>query len=196
MPEQYFSTSPDAAHDIRVITVSVLDEDLTFMTDAGVFSKGALDEGSEILLKALPPLGGRVLDLGAGWGAIGLTLAKKYPDAGFVLSEINPRAMELCEKNRVKNRLENAAVVLSDAFSAVEGTFDTIITNPPIRAGKDVIYAMFDTSFERLNEGGRLFIVIRVKQGAASAVKHLEEKFASVRTIERKKGYHVIEATK
>ena len=169
---------------------------LRFETDAGVFSRDAVDPGSRLLIEAMGEVSGRVLDLGCGWGAVGVSLAAANPQARLVLCDVNQRAVELARRNLQANRIGNAEAVVSDAFSALEGSFDHVVTNPPIRAGKQVIYAMFDEAFERLLPGGTLTIVIRKQQGAPSAQKHLLERFGNAETIARGGGYHVIRSRK
>lgn len=195
MPDHYFSQSPSSARKPNTLSVSAMGLELLFHTDAGVFSKGELDPGSLLLLKSLPTLSGRVLDLGCGWGAIGVTLAKTYPQASFVLSDINHRAVELTEANIRTNQAANAVALQSDGFARIIGSFDWIITNPPIRAGKQAIYALFDQAKAHLNAGGALYIVIRKQQGAPSAIKHLEQVYASVELVDRDKGYWIIKAS-
>ena len=165
----------------------------SFETDAGVFSKGELDEGTRVLLEALPPLHGRALDLGSGWGAVGVLLGKKYPDVSLLIADVNERAVALAAKNLARNGVKNARAVESDVYENVDGTFDFIVTNPPIRAGKAVIYSMFDGARDRLSPGGRLYVVIRKQQGAPSALRHMQELYASARVIAREKGFWVIE---
>lgn len=191
--EQYFTSSPASESRPARFETEILGLKIGFTTDAGVFSKGEIDEGTRILLEALPGITGRALDLGCGWGAVGVTLSKKYPDAHFVMADVNERALALSRKNLADNGVKNAEVISSDAYESVSGTFDFIITNPPIRAGKAVIYGMFDGAKERLLPGGRLYIVIRKQQGAPSALKHLEEIYPTARMIAREKGFWVIE---
>ena len=193
MSDHYYTADPNAAHDVRLHEVEILNQSMRFYTDSGVFSKTGLDDGSAILLRAMPPLFGRVLDLGCGWGAMGLTLAKVNPDAEFVLVDVNARAVTLCERNRKENGIENVAIGISDGFSNVGGEFDFVVTNPPIRAGKAVIYGFFEQGYARLNPGGALCVVIRKQQGAPSAVKFMESfPGASVTMLDRSKGYWVI----
>lgn len=192
MPDHYFSQTPSSAHRPDTLRVNALGQELLFHTDAGVFSRSELDPGSLLLLESLPELSGRVLDLGCGWGAIGVTLAKKYPKASFVLSDINRRAVELSEANIKANRAENAVALQSDGFAQLAGSFDWILTNPPIRAGKQLIYALFDQAKSWLNPGGSLYIVIRKQQGAPSAMRHLEQVYGNAELIARDKGYWII----
>ena len=195
MSEHYYTQNPQSAHDERKIEVNVLDCALHFTTDAGVFSRDGLDRGTEVLLNALPEPKGRVLDLGCGWGAVGVALGKRWPGAEIVMTDVNARAVELARRNLSANGV-TARVVQGDGFEAVEGRFDLIITNPPIRAGKAVIYGFFDQALERLAPGGELYIVIRKQQGAPSALKHLGQAGAQAEVVEREAGYWVIRATR
>lgn len=196
MSEQYFTSKPTSEHRYSKFETEILGNTVVFHTDSGVFSKDALDFGTRTLLEAVPALYGRVLDLGCGWGAVGVCVGKKYPDTEIVMSDVNERAMELAEKNLKENGVTNARVMKSDAMDDVPGTFDFILNNPPIRAGKSVIYRMFDQASERLNAGGALYVVIRKQQGAPSAKAHLSEKFDHVEVIAKEKSYWIIECKK
>ena len=143
MSEHYFTTDPSAPHKFREITVRALGLTLTMHTDAGVFSSDALDPGSRLLIESLPELSGRVADLGCGWGAMGVPLALKNPRAEFTLTDVNQRAVDLARKNIIQNQAKNARAVSGDGLKALEGPFQTVITNPPIRTGKQVIYGLF-----------------------------------------------------
>ena len=191
MPDYYYTQEPSSAHKERSITAHALGLTLSFETDAGVFSKNELDPGSRLLIESMGALSGRVLDLGCGWGPVGTFLALANPDAQIVMSDVNERALDLARRN-LKNNGAKADVIESDGFAALEGTFDHVITNPPIRAGKALIYGLFDTACERLREGGTLTIVIRKQQGAPSALKHLEETFGNAQVIAKGGGYWII----
>ena len=193
MSEHYYTASPSSAHDERRVTLKALGNELTFITDAGVFSRDGLDRGTELLLEALPALSGRVLDLGCGWGPVGVALGKKYPGLEIVMTDINTRAADLARRNLAENGV-GATVLQGDGFDPVEGQFDAIITNPPIRAGKAVIYGLFDQAKARLAPGGALYIVIRKQQGAPSALKHLKEVYGDAEVIDRSSGFWVIRA--
>ena len=194
MPDHYYTENPGSAHAERRIALRALGNALTFITDAGVFSRDGLDRGTELLLDALPPLKGRVLDLGCGWGAVGVALGKRYPELDIVMTDINSRAVGLARRNLAENGV-SATVLQGDGFAAVEGRFDAIVTNPPIRAGKAVIYGLFARAREFLRPGGALYVVIRKQQGAPSALKFLKEKYTSAEIIDRSSGFHVIRAT-
>ncbi len=196
MSEHYFTPDPSAPHKPREIILRVLGLTLTMHTDAGVFSGDGLDPGSRLLIESLPPLSGRVADLGCGWGAMGVPLALKNPGAEVYLTDVNARAADLARKNIIQNQAKNATVYTGDGLQALQGPFQTVVTNPPIRAGKQVIYGLFAEAKEKLAPGGRLYIVIRKQQGAPSALKYLEALFGAAQVIERGGGYWVIEAVK
>ena len=193
MSEHYYTENPTSAHDEREIAARALGNDLRFITDSGVFSRDGLDRGTEVLLNALPELKGRVLDLGCGWGAVGVALGKRYPGLEIVMTDVNRRAVELSRRNLELNGV-SAQVVQGDGYAAVTGAFDAIVTNPPIRAGKQTIYALFDQARDFLVPGGALYVVIRKQQGAPSALKHLRETYPSAGTIDHGTGFWVIEA--
>ena len=193
MSDHYYTENPQSAHDERRVRLTALGNELTFTTDAGVFSRDGLDRGTEALLEALPALSGRVLDLGCGWGAVGVALGKRYPALQIVMTDINRRATELARRNLDENGVA-AEVVQGDGFEAVTGAFDAIVTNPPIRAGKAVIYGLFEQARAFLKPGGALYIVIRKQQGAPSALKYLKEIYAEAEIIDRSGGFHVIRA--
>jgi 16S rRNA (guanine1207-N2)-methyltransferase len=169
----------------------------TFITDNGVFSKTGVDYGSEVLLDAVQKIGvhGSILDMGCGYGTIGVILKKLNPSCSVVSVDVNPRAVELTEINSQQNGCELTAFV-SDGFESVKDTFDYVITNPPIRAGKKVIYKMFEDAYDHLDKNGELIAVIRKKQGAESAVKKFEEIFSNCEIVSRDKGYWILRSKK
>ena len=192
MNDHYYSADPNSEHKYQTAEWTYRGHALRFTTDAGVFSKGEVDYGTATLLKALPEeMNGRILDLGCGWGAVGVSLGRAYPDCDIVMSDVNRRALELSEKNAKANGV-SVQIVESDGLENVPGSFDYIITNPPIRAGKQVIYKMFSDSAEKLTENGQLYLVIRKQQGAESALKYLKTIFIEVDTIEKSGGFWVI----
>ncbi len=195
MNDHYYTVNPNSAHDVRRVKFSVLGNELMFDTDAGVFSRDGLDVGSKVLMEALPELHGRVLDLGCGWGAVGVSIKKKWPEIDLVMTDVNQRAADLSKSNLALNRV-SAQVLQGDGFENVEGKFDFVITNPPIRAGKQAIYGMFADAREHLNDGGELYIVIRKQQGAPSALKYLSEIYSESEVVEKEAGFWVIRSVK
>ena len=192
MPEHYFTANPESGHEARSFRAVFAGRVLAFDTDAGVFSKQHVDPGSELLCRALPEtLSGEVLDMGCGWGAMTVMTLAKCPDVVMTMADVNERALALAKANVEKNRMQ-ARAVLSDGFERVDGLFDAVITNPPIRAGKAVIYRMFEEAKAHLKPGGALYLVIRKQQGAPSALKFLQSLYARAEVIEREGGYWVI----
>ena len=197
MNDHYYTRNPQSESRPVECSVTYRGQALVFRTDAGVFSRGALDEGTRILLEALPEaLQGDVLDLGCGWGPIGVCVRKCYPDTRVVMADINERALALSRENAKRNDVE-VSCVQSDGMEALRGMcFDAVITNPPIRAGKQVIYRMFADAAEALREGGSLYLVIRKQQGAESCIRWLETIYSRVEKLDRSKGYWVLRADK
>jgi len=196
MAEHYYTNTPTSEHEERSFRAVFAGRVLAFDTDAGVFSKQHVDPGSELLCKALPDtLCGRVLDMGCGWGAMTVMTLARFPKAQLTMADVNERALALAVSNVAKNHME-AAAILSDGFEKIEGEFDAVITNPPIRAGKAVIYKMFEDAKAHLVPGGALYLVIRKQQGAPSALKFLKELYGKAEVIERDGGYWIIECIK
>lgn len=192
MSEHYFTSEPTSAHEARAFRAVFAGRVLAFDTDAGVFSKQHVDPGSELLCRALPEaLSGDVLDMGCGWGAMTVLTLARFPEVRVTMADVNERALALAVSNVEKNHMK-AEAVLSDGFEKVEGLFDAVITNPPIRAGKAVIYKMFEDAKAHLKPGGMLVLVIRKQQGAPSALKFLKEQYARAEVIAREGGYWVI----
>ena len=196
MPEYYYTASPTSGHEDRHFNHVFAGRTLRFCTDAGVFSKQHIDPGSELLCKSLPDeLSGRVLDMGCGWGAMTVMTLAAHPDLEMTMADVNERARGLAVRNTAANGM-HAEALLSDGFERVQGLFDAVITNPPIRAGKAVIYKMFEDAKAHLRAGGALYLVIRKQQGAPSALKFLKGLYESAEVIERDGGYWVIRCVK
>ena len=192
MPEHYYTSTPTSAHEVRSFRAVFAGRVLAFDTDAGVFSKQHVDPGSELLCGALPDdLSGDVLDMGCGWGAMTVLTLARFPKLNITMADVNERALSLAVANVEKNHMQ-ARAVLSDGFERIEGMFDAVITNPPIRAGKAVIYKMFEDAKAHLRAGGALYLVIRKQQGAPSALKFLKTLYADAEVIARDGGYWII----
>ena len=196
MNDHYYTRDPLSASRPAECSFVYRGISLEFRTDAGVFSRGELDTGTRVLLEALPAqMGGEILDLGCGWGAIGIAVAKAWPEARVTLADVNLRALDLSRENAEKNRAD-VICAESDGFSALAGkTFDAVITNPPIRAGKQVIYRMFADAADHLAPGGALYLVIRKQQGAESCVRYLQTIYSEVEKLDRSGGFWVISAS-
>ena len=194
----YFVNDDKVASKPRKVVYSINGVDFSLDSDNGVFSKNELDKGSELLIESLLPidLGKSLLDLGCGIGVIGLTLAYFHPGLNVCLTDVNTRALGLCSVNAKSLRLSQKVTVLqSDIYTKVEGKFDSIVSNPPIRAGKKVTYEIYKGALEHLNDGGSLYIVIRKQQGALSVKSYLEQLFGNVTVLAREKGYFILKST-
>ena len=191
----YYAENPDAAHDIHELRVDLLGEKMIFLTDAGVFSKKMVDFGSQLLLKCLEVNQGEtVLDVGCGYGPLGLSLAKAY-GVQATMVDINNRALDLARQNAERNKVE-ATIFQSNIYEQVEGHFDHVISNPPIRAGKQVVHEIIEKSKDFLEAGGDLTIVIQKKQGAPSAKSKMEEVFGNCEIVKKDKGYYILRSVK
>ena len=198
--EHYYSQKPQVESKPQKWQFSLLGHSFTFETDAGVFSKSEVDFGSRVLIESfvIPEIEGVILDVGCGYGPIGLSMAKQYPERLVYMMDINERALQLAKKNAEINGIQNVRIFKSDGVSNVEKGLQVaaVLTNPPIRAGKDTVFKIYDGAYEVLSSGGELWVVIQKKQGAPSTVKRLEEIFQSVEIVERKKGYWIVKAKK
>lgn len=188
---QYFSNE-DLKSNIQKYNVDILSRNYCFYTDNGVFSKDKLDFGTRVLLENLPinDLHGDILDVGCGYGVIDVVLGK-IVDANFLGVDVNRRALHLAEMNKKENRLNNVNFIESNCYENVSGKFDFIITNPPIRAGKKIVYEIVMNAKNYLKDKGDLFIVVRKEQGAKSMIRDLEEIY-KVEILNKVKGFFVI----
>ncbi|AZR74703.1 16S rRNA methyltransferase [Anoxybacter fermentans] len=193
MNEHYFSQNPEVEHDFHEIVVELRGRKYIFLTDAGVFSRKRIDRGTELLIKAMQiKLSDKVLDMGCGYGPIGIVAADLALEGQVVMVDINQRAVELAKENLERNCITNARVILSDGFSNVEDKdFDVILMNPPFRAGKKVVYPLIEKSREHLKPGGLLYTVCRTRQGAKSLAKKIEKVFGEVDEVDKGSGYRV-----
>lgn len=195
MAKMYYAENPDSAHDIHELKVTLLGDKFSFLTDSGVFSKKMIDFGSQLLLNNLHfSEGDTLLDVGCGYGPLGLALAK-VQGVKATMVDINNRALDLAKQNAEKNDVE-ATIFSSNIYESVSGYFDHVISNPPIRAGKQVVHTIIEESKNYLLEDGDLTIVIQKKQGAPSAKAKMEEVFGNVEVVKKDKGYYILRSVK
>ncbi|WP_456277091.1 class I SAM-dependent methyltransferase [Bacillus sp. AK128] len=199
MSEHYYSQNPSVESKPQTFRFTLRGHSFVFTTDQGVFSKNEIDFGSRLLIDSISiaNVEGRILDVGCGYGPIGLTIAKEFPDRTVEMVDVNERALALAEKNAQNNGVENVEIYYSNALQNVrQSSYSTIITNPPIRAGKKVVHEILEDSYHRLVEGGELWVVIQKKQGAPSAVEKLKTLTTEVEIVDKSKGYFIIKATR
>jgi 16S rRNA (guanine1207-N2)-methyltransferase len=197
MSDHYFSNDPKSKSNPTSWKYTLRNEQFTFTSDIGVFSKNEVDFGSRLLIEVFeePQEPGPILDVGCGYGPIGLALAKAFSEREVYMIDVNKRAIELAKRNAQKNNLQNVLIFESDRFSNVDQTrFSAILTNPPIRAGKKIVHDILEESYHYLTRNGSLWVVIQKKQGAPSAIKKLESIFDEVSVVKKDKGYFVIRA--
>ena len=195
--EHYFTSRPETSGDERLINARLRGDELRFWTDAGVFSRRGIDFGTRLLIETVRlPETGEILDLGCGYGPVGIACAKAAPSCRVTLVDVNQRALRLAEKNARLNGVSARVTILeSDGLCALsDRLFDAVLINPPIRAGKAVVYRLFAEAAEHLRPGGSLWAVIRKKQGAESAKRELAKHFRNVTRVEQKKGYWILKA--
>lgn len=193
----YYTDNSQLASNPRSFDYYFDNEKFIFTTDNGVFCKENVDYGSYLLIKNTfrQALGNRLLDLGCGWGPVGIIIKRFNPDIEVTAVDVNSRAVQLTNLNAVQNKTLIKACLCTDILT-LNLLFDSIILNPPIRAGKVVIYDLYDKAYHTLRENGSLYIVIQKKQGASSSVDKLSELFKTVTILDREGGYWVIQAIK
>lgn len=200
MNEHYFTHKPSSQSQETVIDYFCFSEKFQFLSDRGVFSKTGIDFGSKLLVETIITkrnnLSGNLLDLGCGYGIIGIVLARFFLELKTTMVDINRRAIELTKKNIERNKVFVESIFESDGVFQVKESFNYVVTNPPIRAGKHVINSFFEGAFEKLYKEGELFVVIQKKQGAESAIKKIESIFGNVQVLNKQSGYKVINAKK
>ncbi len=190
----HYFTNEQLPSDIKETTCVVLGNHFKFLTDNGVFSKDGLDFGSRLLLEVIPreEVGGKILDMGCGYGVLGIVLAR-MTSRKVDMVDVNHRALHLSKRNAKLNGVSDLVSIFeSDCYSNVSGKYSTIVTNPPIRAGKKIVYDIVMNAHNYLEDGGNLYLVIRKEQGAKSLIVDLEKVY-TVKVLEKKKGFFIIQ---
>ncbi|MDV6377344.1 class I SAM-dependent methyltransferase [Sporosarcina sp. GW1-11] len=199
MGEHYYSKNPQVSSAPKHWKAEIRNKMFTFTTDAGVFSKGGIDGGSKLLAETFkePSVEGDLLEIGCGYGPIALSIASDFPERLVHMVDVNERALALSKTNAQNNQLQNVKIYESNGIDQVEQAgFAAILTNPPIRAGKQTVFSFYEGAYEKLASGGELWVVIQKKQGAPSTVAYLKELFGNVATVAKKKGYFILLAKK
>ncbi|MFD2115010.1 class I SAM-dependent methyltransferase [Paenibacillus yanchengensis] len=200
MNGHYYTEQPQVAHQRQEYSTVLRGEKFRFKTDSGVFSKTNVDYGSRVLIEAVQLTStDQVLDVGCGYGPIGLSLSKLVKDGQVTMVDINERAIELARQNAKLNNIDNVTILQSDLYTSLVSqlaSFDVIVTNPPIRAGKEVVHRIFEEGERWLKPGGSMWVVIQKKQGAPSAERKLLELYERVEEVTKDKGYRVFRAYK
>ncbi len=190
----HYFTNDEVKSDVKTIKSIINKKEYAFYTDNNLFSKDKIDFGTKLLLESITNIHGNVLDLGCGYGVIGIYLRSNY-DVKVDMVDVNKRAIVLANKNIELHNLNNINAFESDGYENIVSEYDYIVTNPPIRIGKEKLYNLLISAKDHLKKEGKLILVIRKEQGAKSLNKELE-KFYSVKIINKKKGYCIITAEK
>ncbi len=175
----------------KTVKVIIKDINLSFVVDNGVFSKKGLDFGTRTLLEniVLSKMKGHILDFGTGYGPIGIYL-KKVTNANIDMIDINERALDLAKKNAKLNKV-NVNIFKSDIYENITEKYDAIVTNPPIRVGKKILYDILFGAKDHLKEKGELWFVINKNQGAKTVVRDLQKDY-DVTIVTKNKGFYII----
>lgn len=193
---QYFDNDKNIKSEKRLIKFNFNNKEFSIYSDNGVFSKDRFDYGTRFLLSSIDidSLSGNVLDLGCGLGVVGIILGTFNKGINIDMVDINERAIDLAKNNLVLNNVK-ANVFVSDIYSNIDNKYDFIITNPPIRAGKNVIRGFLLGSYDYLKDDGILYFVMRKDHGVKSMIKELSVKF-NTSIVNKDKGFYVVLCTK
>ena len=214
----YFSEKQDVKSERKIIKYTIKNENFEFVTDNGVFSKTKVDFGTDVMLKVFlqenenkKNLKFAVLDIGCGYGVVSVVLKTFFPNIKITSSDVNERALELTKENMKKNCLIEVKTIQKNdkimenndfeikksfAFDNISEKYDAILSNPPIRAGKQTIFQIYEKSFEHLNKNGEFYCVIQTKHGAKSTQKKLEKVFENCETLKIDGGYRIFRSIK
>lgn len=193
---QYFDNDNNIKRNKKIIEFYFNDKKYNLYSDNGVFSKDKFDYGTRLLLDSIDisKLSGNVLDLGCGMGVVGIILGTINKNINIDMIDINERAISLVRDNLTLNKVK-ANVFSSDVYSNVNKKYDYIITNPPIRAGKEVVRKFLLGGYDYLNDNGILYFVMRKDHGVKSMIKELESKY-NVTIVNKDKGFYIVSLTK
>jgi 16S rRNA G1207 methylase RsmC len=188
----YYSKYQESEIKLKKIKAKLRGISFEFYTGSGVFSKDKVDKGSELLINScIIKKNWRILDLGCGYGAVGITLAKTFSDLKVVMIDVNKRAVKLARMNMKLSNIDNARVFSSNLFEKINEKFNTIIVNPPQKAGKDICFKIIEESKDYLEKKGLLQLVARHNKGGKVLSQKMEEVFGNVKDIAKKSGYRM-----
>ena len=194
--KQYLTNNNNLKSEKKLININFDNKNISLYTDNGVFSKEHFDYGSRLLINNFikEPKTGKVLDLGCGYGVIGIILSQNK-NLFVDMVDVNLRAINLTKENLKLNKIDNAKSFESDIYSNIKQKYNYIITNPPIRTGKETIRKFLFEGKNHLEENGELWFVMRKDHGVKSMIKELEKTYF-VKIIDKDKGFYIVQLTK
>ena len=195
--EHYYIEEPKSKYVEYMIKARVKNFDLIFKSASGVFSAREIDSASKLLIEnAEIPTHSRILDLGCGYGMLGIVAAKSCPTCYIIMTDINKRAVKLAKENLLLNRVGNAEVRQGDVYESVQdGKFDVILLNPPMAAGRDIVLRMIKQAPNYLNKGGSLQIVANKNKGGQFLFNEMKKLFSEVKVLKKSGGFWVVKGT-
>lgn len=195
----YYLNDPNLKTELKKVTYTFRGKNLVFFTDRGVFSRERIDFGTNLLINSLTDsdlFNKHILDIGCGYGIVGISIGKAFSGSLIEMVDVNLRALELAQQNAVNNKVNNVAIYESNLYERVASEFDCIISNPPIRAGKEVVQRIISEGYRFLKSNGSIWVVIQKKQGAESLMKKMEEIFSNLEIVRKDKGYYILKSIK
>jgi len=192
--DHYFSSQPKSKERFGIVRTTLCDRNFEFLTASSVFSKRRIDLGTRLLIESmqLPPEG-CILDIGCGYGAVGIVAAALNPNLRVVMTDVNMRAVRLARRNLEANKTWNVEVRYGHYYEPVGGlTFNCVLSNPPISAGMETVKAIIAGAPEVLVDGGTLQMVIRSKIGVKTLPEAFTDSFGNVRIVARGSGFRVL----
>jgi len=194
--EHYFTQNPKSRYKEFKLNVALKEDSFEIISASGLFSRDELDSASKLLIESAElPNEGSCLDIGCGCGVIGIALNRRIASLNFVFSDINERALYVTRKN-LKSVEISGKVTKSDIFSNIADSFDLIVSNPPMAAGRKKCYELIDGAFSHLNKNGSLQIVARHNKGGSMLEKRMNEIFGNVSILAKKSGFRVYKSVK
>jgi 16S rRNA G1207 methylase RsmC len=192
--DHYFSSEPQSDDRFGIIKANLRGRRFEFLTSSSVFSKKKIDLGTHVLIEAMVlPQTGDILDIGCGYGAVGITAAALNPDLHVVLTDVNMRAVRLSKQNVQTNRVRNAEVRYGHLYEPVEAMrFNCVLSNPPVSAGMETVKAIIEGAAKVLATDGTLQMVIRSKIGSKTLPELFEATFGNCEVLSRESGFRVL----
>lgn len=197
--QHYFIDKPHNASDYFMFSEKFLDREYTFKSVDSVFSKNKIDEGTKVLLATVIAnvnLTGDVLDFGCGIGPIGIILKTLFPNINVDMIDVNNTAVELSKENCKTNKTDTNNVFYSNLYGNIDKKYDYIVTNPPIKVGKEILFNVISKGYDHLKQNGEIILVIRKDHGQESMKKHMLSLFGNCEILKRDKGYYIMRSKK